>query len=243
MKFIRLIILTGIFYYPIITNYGAPSKSISFYQSKMDDSAAVYFTPENFKFKNDGKSDVSDVLQEAIRKVKTTTNFGIVFIPEGTYIISKTIFIPKAIRLIGYGKKRPLIVLAKNSKGFQTPNLSDKGEANYMLWFVNELREPNQPVDDANAGTFYSAFSNINLKIEDGNPTAVALRTHYAQHSFVSHVDIFIGNGKAGMFDVGNEMEDVRFFDGDYGIYTTKTSPSWPFMILDAYFEGQRKVV
>ena len=44
---------------------------------------------------------------------------------------------------------------------------------------------------------FYSAFSNIDIKIESGNPAAVALRTHYAQHCFVSHVDIHIGDGKA----------------------------------------------
>ncbi len=69
----------------------------------------------------------------------------------------------------------------------------------------------------------------------------MALRTHYAQHSFVSHCDINIGRGKAGLFDIGNFMEDVRFFGGDYGIYTTKASPGWQFMMIDTYFEGQRK--
>ena len=43
------------------------------------------------------------------------------------------------------------------------------------------------------------------------------------------------------MFDIGNEMEDMRFFGGDYGIYTTKASPGWQFMMIDTYFEGQRK--
>ena len=38
---------------------------------------------------------------------------------------------------------------------------------------------------------------------------AVALRTHYAQNSYISHCDIHIGNGKAGIFDVGNEIENV----------------------------------
>lgn len=83
-------------------------------------------------------------------------------------------------------------------------------------------------------------MSNINLRIEDGNPHAVALRTHYAQHSFISHVAVYIGRGKAGLFDVGNEMENVAFYGGDYGIYTTKSSPGWQVMMVDAYFEGQR---
>ena len=110
-----------------------------------------------------------------------------------------------------------------------------------MFWFTSSLPQPGKKINDAGAGTFYSAMSNINLQIEIDNPYAVAMRAHYAQHSFISHVDINIGNGKAGMFDVGNEMHDVRFFGGEYGIYTTKPSPGWQFMTIDTYFEGQRK--
>ncbi len=164
--------------------------------------------------------DVSDVLQQAIFDLKTTHNFGILFIPEGRYLISKTIYVPQAIRLIGYGSKRPVIILAKNSPGFQVADSSDKGQAKYMFWYTSGIPQAGKGIPDAGAGTFYSAMSNINLQIEDGNPVAVALRTHYAQHSFISHVDINIGNGKAGMFDVGNEMEDVHFFGGDYGRHT-----------------------
>ena len=213
----------------------------SFYKQRPEDPEAVYFTPKDFKITADGKTDVSDALQGVINKLKLEQNFGIIFIPEGTYTISRTIYIPAAIRIIGYGAKRPLFVLKKNTPGYQTPVLSDKGKANYMFWFTSSVVEPGKPVNDAGAGTFYSAFSNIDLKIEDGNPEAVALRTHYAQHSFVSHCDIYTGQGKAGLFDIGNEMEDVRFFGGDYGIFTTKASPGWQFMMLDTYFEGQRK--
>ncbi|WP_208645521.1 glycosyl hydrolase family 28-related protein [Mucilaginibacter endophyticus] len=213
----------------------------SIYQTRLQDSDAVYFTPDNFKIKADGKTDVSDELQAAITKVKTEHNFGVLFIPEGKYLISKTIFIPTAVRLIGYGKTRPQIILAKNSPSFQTADESDKGHAKYMFWFVSNLSKPGDEVHDAGASTFYSSISNINLKIDEGNPYAVAMRTHFAQHSFIAHVDVNIGKGLAGMFDVGNEMEDVRFFGGQYGIYTTKPSPGWQFMMVDTYFEGQRE--
>lgn len=213
----------------------------SFYKQKLVDSEAVYFTPDNFKIKADGKTDVSDQLQQAINELKTTHNFGVLFIPQGTYLVSKTIYVPQAIRLIGYGARRPTFILGKNSPGFQQPDSADKGKAKYVFWFTSRVVSPGQQVSDAGAGTFYSAMSNINIRIDDGNPAAVALRTHYAQHSFVSHMDIQIGKGKAGMFDVGNEMSDIRFFGGDYGIYTTKPSPGWQFMMLDTYFEGQRK--
>ncbi|MBM7557098.1 glycosyl hydrolase family 28-related protein [Halanaerobacter jeridensis] len=213
----------------------------SFYPNRPNDPKAVYFTPENFPVSGDGTADDTKALQLAIKEAKDKMGYGIVFIPEGRYRISETIYVPKAVRLIGFGEQRPLIFLEKDSPEFQTANPEDKGRANYMFWFTDTLPQPEEEIEDANPGTFYSAMSNINLKIEEGNPTAVALRTHYAQHSFISHVDIDIGDGKAGIFDVGNEIENVRFFGGDYGIYTTKTSPGWPFMMIDTYFEGQKK--
>lgn len=217
-----------------INVFGQFTPGQSLYTQKPDDTAAVYF--------NAGKAaDVSDQLQAAINQLKKNRNFGILFIPEGTYYISKTIYIPAAIRLIGYGQHRPLIVLKRNAPGFGEEHANDKGRAAYMFWFTSSPVEPGGQVNDAGAGTFYSALSNIDLKIEDGNPAAVALRTHFAQHSFISHCNIAIGNGKAGLFDVGNMMEDVKFYGGDYGIYTTKASPGWQFMMMDTYFEGQRK--
>ena len=215
-------------------------ESVSFYQTAPIDSQAYYFTSKNFPIKSDGKFDVSDVLQQAIDSLKKTKNFGIIFIPEGKYLISKTIFIPTAIRLIGYGKKRPVIKLKNNAAGFDKPVANDKGNAAYMLWFTSGISSKGK-VSDAGASTFYSGISNINLEIGDGNENAVALRTHFAQHSFVEHINIQIGSAKAGLFEIGNEMEDVRFYGGDYGIYTTKASPGWPYVMLDTYFEGQRK--
>lgn len=213
----------------------------SVYPLKPEDPEAYYFTPGNYGIIPDGEMDVSDALQAAINQVKTEKNFGILFIPEGTYRISRTIYIPGAIRLIGYGKSRPEFILKENTPGYQEAIEADKGRANYMFWFTGRMVEAGDEPRDAGAGTFYSAISNINFTIEKGNPHAVALRTHFAQHGFVSHSIIDIGEGKAGIFDVGNEIENVSFLGGDYGIYTNRTSPGWPMMIVDSYFEGQRK--
>ena len=216
-----------------------PGRSV--FRLRPQDPRAVYFTPDQYKIGADGRTDVSDALQAAIRTVKTRYNFGVVFIPEGKYLITKTIYIPTAVRLIGYGKTRPLFILGANSPGFQKADSADKGKAHYMFWFVNNLSQPGGPIYDAGASTFYSAISNVDIRIEDGNPAAVALRTHFAQHSYIAHVDIDAGHAKAGLYDVGNEMEDVRFFGGDYGIYTTKPSPGWPFLMIDIGFEGQHR--
>ncbi|HVY73725.1 MAG TPA: glycosyl hydrolase family 28-related protein [Puia sp.] len=215
--------------------------SRSFYTQRPVDSEAVYFEPGRFPIKADGRTDLSDALQEAINEVKTQHNFGILFIPAGKYLLSKTIYIPRAVRVIGYGPQRPEFILAEHAPGFQEADSTDKGKARYLFWFTNSVVKPGERVSDAGAGTFYSALSNVDITLSNGNPYAVAIRAHFAQHSFISHVDIHIGNGKAGLFDVGNEMEDTRFFGGDYGIYTTKPSPGWQFMMTDTYFEGQRK--
>lgn len=238
-KFFVVCIITSFITGNAISAEIAGLKNKSVFQTRLADAAAVNFTPSDFKISADGKTDVSDALQEAIIKLKSTRDCGIVFIPDGKYLITKTIYIPAGIRLIGYGINRPLIVLGKNSPVFKQPIPSD--QAVYMFWFVNSYNSLTKQVSDAGAGTFYSAFSNIDILIEDGNTNAVAFRSHYAQHSFISHTDIHIGNGMAGIQEVGNEIEDVRFFGGEYGISATKTSPGWQFVTVDTYFEGQRK--
>lgn len=43
----------------------------------------------------------------------------------------------------------------------------------------------------------------------------------------------------AGIYDVGNEMEDIYINGGKYGIITTKCSPGWPFCNGCTRFFGQ----
>lgn len=241
MKFIKILAILILISPFSLTSQSTGLRGESVYKMKPEDPEAVYFTPGSFNIKNDGKTDVTDELQRAVNKVKTEKNFGIVFLPEGKYLISKTIFIPPAIRLIGYGKVRPEIILPKNTPGYQAVEAGSRYPENYMIFFSGNLVSDGRQAQDAGAGTFYSAISNVNLRIEDGNPSAVGIRAHFAQHGFVSHVDIYAGKGKAGISEVGNELQDLRIFGGDYGIISGQTSPSWPVALTDAYFEGQRK--
>jgi len=86
-------------------------------------------------------------------------------------------------------------VLGKNSPGYQSPVRSDKGKANYMFCFTDRVVEEGNEPGDAGAGTFYSALSNINLKIEDGNPFAVALRT------VDNRGNVYVADGHNYIFD------------------------------------------
>jgi len=237
----------------------APLWGASYYTVRLDDPQAVYLTRNAFPVHGDGVADDTEALQQAIDKVQETSNQGIVFVPEGRYRLSKTIYIWPGIRVIGYGVTRPVLVLGENTPGYQ-----DKDKENLMVFFAGGRpsagrggRGPGAPAgqvaagrgrggsggqpQDAGAGTFYSALSNIDLEIGDGNPGAVGVRAHYAQHCFLAHMDFHIGSGLAGIHEGGNVAEDVHFYGGQYGIWTRTPSPGWQFTVVDATFEGQRE--
>jgi sugar lactone lactonase YvrE len=206
----------------------------SYYPARLDDGRAVYLTRDHFPVHGDGIAEDSDALQQAINKVQETTNQGILFIPAGRYRLTKTIYIWPGIRLIGFGPERPRFVLSANTPGFQ------QGPA-YMVFFAGGRPRTNAPPRDASPGTFYSAVSNIDIEIGEGNPGAVGIRAHYAQHCFLAHMDFHIGSGLAGIHDGGNVARDVHFYGGEFGIWTGKPSPGWQFTVIDSTFEGQRQ--
>ncbi|HUJ72923.1 MAG TPA: glycosyl hydrolase family 28-related protein [Verrucomicrobiae bacterium] len=212
-----------------------PLHAASYYTVRPEDPKAVYFTRDNFPVHADGVGDDSDSLQRAINQVQETVHKGIVFIPEGQYRLGKTVYVWSGIRLIGYGGRRPVFILGENTSGFQ------EGSGNYMIHFVSDRPAEGRPIRDANPGTFYSAMSNIDIEIRDGNRAAIGVRSHFAQHCFLAHMDFRVGSGKAGVEEVGNESEDLRFFGGEFGVTMHKPSPSWPFLLIDSSFEGQRK--
>ena len=215
----------------------------SFYTGKIEDESAIYFDADHFNISNDGIVDVSDELQKAVNMVVEEYGYGIVFVPEGKYLLSKTIYIPKAVRIIGYGEKRPEFILKDNALNFNISKEDDKGHFRYLFWFVDRVvtEGTNVNANDANPGTFYSAMSNVNINLGRENDYAVAFRTHYAQHAFLAHITINVNSGMAGIYDVGNEMEDIEIVGGNYGIITTKCSPGWPFVMVDTKFENQKK--
>ncbi|MBN1974028.1 MAG: hypothetical protein JW787_10350 [Sedimentisphaerales bacterium] len=316
------------------------SNSVSYYPIRPEDPQAVYFTKENFPdIHADGTGDDSDVLQEAV----SNTRGGIIFIPEGRYRISKTIIVGGGTRIIGYGKKRPVIVLAANSPNFQW------GTGKYMFHFAQsslptggsgagggmmggmmgggmmggrggaapggmmggrgeaqgERRGGERGTvpgagniqgaiggqggdgafggrggdagfggtrgggrsggqrgggnrgggmmggmmggrggrgglfNDALETTFYGGMDNIDIEIENGNPAAIAIRFHVAQHSFLRHMNFNITNAYAAIEDVGNQTNDIHVNGGKYGIITRRTSPVWQFLLMDSHFENQ----
>lgn len=224
----------------------------SVYQKKFDDPMGIFFTPEAFPALKDNPDDISGILQQAVDRLVKDQSYGVLYIPEGKYPIRNTVKIPPSVRLIGYGKNRPVFILPENTNGFDGSGLSVRTDgmadfmggytgAKYMLWFIGDQNTGSDDPKDADAATFYSAVSNIDFKIEAGNAGAVCIRAHFAQHGFISHCCFDLGDGLSALYDVGNEMEDLTFLGGSYGIICRMCSPGWPFALLDCEFKGQKK--
>jgi sugar lactone lactonase YvrE len=206
----------------------------SFYPLRPDDPRAVDFTRDAFGAHADGTGDDSDALQQAIDRVQETTGAGVVLIPAGRYVLSKTVHVWQGIRLLGYGPTRPVFVLAENTPGFQ------EGTGRYMVHFADNRPDPGAPIVDATEFTFFSGMSNIDFEIRDGNPAAIAVRFHVAQHSELTHMNFRVGTARAAVEDIGNQASDIHVEGGEYGIITKRTAPVWQFLLMDSSFDGQR---
>jgi hypothetical protein len=225
----------------------------SAFTTRLDDPRAIVLSGAA----GDGKTDDTAAIQAAIDKAAADREEGIVLVPQGRYRISRTVYVWPAVRVIGWGAQRPVFVLGDNTPGFQTGVGAMVVFAGLRPGAGNGARPeqpgakvpfpppdsvpPNPAIADANPGTFYSAMRNIDFEIGKGNEGAVGIRFHGAQHDYLSHMDFHIGSGLAGMHQVANEAEDLRFFGGRYGILTEKPSPAWQFTLLDGQFEGQRE--
>jgi hypothetical protein len=220
----------------------APPATPSVLTKVPDDPAIVVV-----KGAGDGRTDDTAAIQVAIDQAHAKTGEGIVFLPSGRYRITHSILVPQGMRLYGAGATRPVLVLAPNTPGFQrgVSNMvvftgGDQYRVGQIPMPVSTVVPRDKPVRDANSATFYSAMSNIDIEIGGGNPATAAIRFHVAQHAFLTHMDFRLGSALAAVYQAGNEMEDLHFHGGRYGILTEKPSPAWQFTLIDSSFDGQR---
>ena len=231
-----------------------PARSSSAFVTAPNDPRAI-----TVKAIGDGLADDSAAIQQALDAAAAKPGGGIVFLPAGRHRITRTLYVWPGVRMFGIGRSRPVLLLAANTPGFQ------RGVGSMVLFTGNNPRGttldnwgkpvkggPVVPVPpptsvpfdasiaDANSGTFYSALSNVDFEIGEGNPAATGVRQHTAQHSYLAHIDFRLGSALAGIYQVGNLGMDLRFFGGRYGILAEKTSPAWQYTLLDSTFDGQR---
>ena len=228
----------------------------SVFTLRPDDPSAVSVTAPGFPVRGDGTSDDTEAVQAALDKAVAATNGngGVVFLPSGRYRLTRTLYVWRGVRVIGFGAKRPVFVLADDTPGYQKgiglmvmfthaprPGAPPPGDNRRVPFPPPGMVPPREDIPDAGPSTFYPAMSNVDFEIGAGNPAAVAIRFHVAQHGALSHMDFHVGSGLAALTEIGNEGEDLRFYGGRYGILTDNTSPFWQFTLLDSVFEGQRE--
>jgi len=216
--------------------------------TRPDDQAGIFVTASSTD-----AGDETAAIQAAIDKAGASFSGGIVFIPSGRYRLTHTVYVWRGVRLVGYGATRPLFVLPPETPGFQSgigvlvmfsgggpAPLTPGGGRGRIPFPPPGSVPPNDRIADANQGTFYSGITNIDIEIGRGNPAAVAVRFHVAQHGVLSHMRLDVGSGLAGLTQIGHEVQDLHISGGRFGILTENTSPYWPFTVIDSVFEGQR---
>jgi hypothetical protein len=207
------------------------AESVSVFQTRPADPRAVYVGDGDLFIPEGG--DAGPVLQAAIdRAARTGGDFGgIVFLPEGSYLVRQPISIWGGVRLIGFGQSRPRIILPEKTRGYSS--------AAYLLHFKDGV--PGEGAADAGNTTFFSALINVDIEIKGGNPGATAVRSNFAQLSMIQHVSIDVGDGATGIRQAGHLIEDVNIRGGRFGIDTERTSAGWQVLLMNCRLEGQRE--
>src|SRR3954453_21832509 len=200
----------------------------SVFTTRPDDPGAVHLAAPEFPIRGDGAADDTAAIQAAIDKAGSSSGGGRVFIPSGRYRLTRTVYLWRAVRLVGYGATRPVFVLADETPGFQQgmgvmlmftgsgpvgqagPAGPPAGGRGRVPFPPPGSVPPNERIADANQNTFYPGITNVDFRIGRGNPAAVAIRFHVAQHGILSHMDIEVGSGLAGLTQVGNEIQDLH---------------------------------
>src|SRR3972149_6902654 len=85
-----------IFTLALILCGAAPMWAASYYTVRLNDPKAVYLGA--FGARGDGVADDTDAIQRAINTVQETVIQGIVFVPDGRYRVTKTIYVWPSIR-------------------------------------------------------------------------------------------------------------------------------------------------
>ena len=74
--------------------------------------------------------------------------------------------------------------------------------------------------------------------------TAIRLRSRPVPRRATRHPEphrLPHGSGLAGITEIGNVGQALRFLGGASASWPTNTSPFWPYTLIDSVFEGQRE--
>src|SRR2546430_4228354 len=113
MNIMKSLSLSAVFLLAAVSGAAAQSGSSAF-TTRLDDPRAIVLAGAA----GDGKTDDSAAIQAAIDTAALDREEGIVFIPQGRYRLTRTIYVWPAVPGIGWGAHRPVFVLGDSTPGF-----------------------------------------------------------------------------------------------------------------------------
>ena len=178
-----------------------------------------------------GTNDVSDKLQQAINYARD--QFKSLFIPSGTYLLSKPIDCIStnqnnhkgqgAIVIVGSQKARPLFKLMDYSSAFQGSGLPSQANGPRPLFGIRKVDFPSKNSD----WLFYCGMRSIDIDLGIGNPGAIGISWASAQNCFLEEITVKAYDcfaGVAGLPGANGLTADVEVQGGRYGFYLTLQS-------------------
>src|SRR6185436_11922215 len=87
----------------------ANAVAASVFTTLPEDPSAILLSPAEFGARGDGRAADS-----------FGGNGGIVFLPAGRYRLSRTLYVWRGLRVIGFGATRPVLLLARDTPGYRT---------------------------------------------------------------------------------------------------------------------------
>lgn len=176
-----------------------------------------------------GKVDITEKLQSAVNQARD--GFRTLFIPSGTYLVSKPIdCIAKnnsshrgegAVIIVGSQKERPLIRLKNNSPDFQGTGQPSQTTGPRPVFGLRNVDFPSKNSD----WNFYSGIRSLNIDLGMGNPGAIGVSWASAQNCFLEEITVFARDGFAGVAGLpgANALTvNVDVHGGRYGFFLTR---------------------
>ena len=194
------------------------------------------FNVRDFGATGDGETDDTAAFAKAIEAVDT--HFQVIYVPDGTYLVSDRIAWGNWITLQGQSRDGTVIKLKDDCPGYD-------GEPKGVV--VTGARGPYYGRDARCNAAFSNYVRNLTIDVGRGNPGAVGVRFTTHNHGVVEDVTLRAGEG-AGK--VGIDLSDTEFGPGmvrnitvegfDVGVKTPGMPSSCAFENIT--LEGQRVV-
>lgn len=163
---------------------------------------AGHFNVRDFGASGDGRTDDTAAFAKAIEAVKM--HFQVIYVPNGTYLVSDRIAWGNWITLQGQSREHTIIKLKDKCPGY-----TDPGKPKAVV--VTGARGPYYGGDSRANAAFSNYVRNLTVDTGRGNPGAVGIRFTTHNHGVVEQVTIRSSDG-AGQ--VGLDLSDTEFGPG-----------------------------